>query len=276
MKFEWTVSPHYGPTAPMKSVQPHLMLMLKAFTYTHLSHKYKCNSYLSLTKKSLVGGTCCVHRLSYFINNVKHTGVLHDGSEQLTGCKEAPSPHCLTSVTTWPTRQRVATTHHHATGRVSALCCITAPFPQLGKKNPYKLQLSNTELSPSEISLQPLQKMWESRQNKNLQTSHLWCWHGFLLVFSSVQEKKIKIVPPIESFPYFQLWEFTRNQVELHWLWSQQILRVQKSPQKIMEWGWGKSIHPSALKLAWKKQNEQTARVCHVFALLMASCSNLF
>lgn len=136
LKFEWTVSPHYGPTAPMKSVQPHLMLILKAFTYTHLSHRYKCNSYLSLTKKSLVGGTCCVHRLSYFINNVKHTGVLHDGSEQLTGCKEAPSPHCLTSVTTWPTRQRVATTHHHATGRVSALCCITAPFPQLEKKNP--------------------------------------------------------------------------------------------------------------------------------------------
>lgn len=87
-----------------------------------------------LDKKSLVGGTCCVHRLSYFINNMKHTGVFHDGSEQLTGCKEASPPHCLTSVTTWPTRQRVATTHHPATGRVSALWCITAPFPQLEKK----------------------------------------------------------------------------------------------------------------------------------------------
>lgn len=143
-----------------------------------------------LDKKSLVGGICCIHtRLSYFINNVKNTEVLHDGSEQLTGCKEASSPHTLTSVTTWPKRQRVATLHHPITGWDSTLCYITAPFPQLEKKT-WKLQLSNTELSPSEISLQPLKKMWESRQNKNLQTSHLWCWHGFFLVFSSVQEKK--------------------------------------------------------------------------------------
>lgn len=202
-------------------------------------------------KKSPAEGTCCVHRFSYFINNVKHTDVLHDGSEQLTGCKEASCPHSLTSVTKGLPPQTTLPQDEFL-----PWCCIATPFPWL-EKSPYKLQLSNTELSPSEISLQPFQKMWESRQNKNLQTSHLWCWHGFLLVFRSVQEIIFfLIVPPIGSFPYFQLWEFTRTQVELHRLWNQQPLRVQKSPQRIMGGvGWGKPMHPWALKLAWKKEN---------------------
>lgn len=133
-------------------------------------------------KKSPAEGTCCVHRFSYFINNVKHTDVLHDGSEQLTGCKEASCPHSLTSVTKGLPPQTTLPQDEFL-----PWCCIATPFPWL-EKSPYKLQLSNTELSPSEISLQPFQKMWESRQNKNLQTSHLWRWHSFLLVFRSVQE----------------------------------------------------------------------------------------
>lgn len=44
-----------------------------------------------------------------------------------------------------------------------------------------------------------------------------------------------KIAPPIESFPYFQLREFTGTEFELRWLWSQQLVRVQRAPQKIVE-----------------------------------------
>lgn len=182
MKFEWTVSLHYSLTAPMKPVQPHLLWELKAFTYIHLSHRHKCNSYLTLTKTITCWG------------NMLHTQIFLFHKQ----CETHRSPSWWFRTAHWVLRsffsplphicnQRIATTNHPATGRVSALSCIATPFPWL-EKNPYKLQLSNTELSPSEISLQPLQKMWESRQNKNLQTSHLWRWHGFLLVFRSVQE----------------------------------------------------------------------------------------
>lgn len=77
---------------------------------------------------------------------------------------------------------RVSTTYLPVTGWLSSLCYTATPSSKL-EKNQYKLQLSNAGFFPSEISLQPPQNTWESHQNKILQTSQLWHWHGFLLVF---------------------------------------------------------------------------------------------
>lgn len=132
--------------SPLQSYSSHEIHAASFNAYTKSLHLYKSVLQIQIQfifnpdKKSLVGRTCSVHRFSYFINNVKHTEVLRGGSEQLTGCKEASSPHSLTPGTTWPNRQRVATTHHPVTGWVSALYCMAAPFPQLEKKKKNTIQ----------------------------------------------------------------------------------------------------------------------------------------
>lgn len=138
MKFEWTVSPHYGPTAPMEVSAASFNACTKSLHLHTSVPQIQMQFIFNPDKTPLVGVTCCAHRFSYFINNVKHRKVLHDGSEQLTGCKEASSPHCLTSqsITTWSNRWRKGCHHTPPCHRTNFCPVLYCNFIPTARKKP--------------------------------------------------------------------------------------------------------------------------------------------